>query len=195
MHWPYTKRTDGRIAITLDSNVWNFLFDKQIALASELPYGKFALFITREVEIETLAIPSNDTKAALKEFIAKTIADAHVTTTWVFGFASEGSGPERYGGFDVGVWQSRTEQEFYEAIRPQYLTNKGIKKSLLGGNEGDAAVAAQAFSSIALTCESREKPGPLRFAAEHGGKVLYLTDFEASGLTLSGYIERFHNQD
>jgi hypothetical protein len=106
MHWSYTKRIDGRIAITLDNNVWNFLFDRQIDLATELPPERFVIFITREVEIETLAIPANETKAALKEFIARTIADCDITTTWVFGFASEGPGPQRYGGFDKGVWQS-----------------------------------------------------------------------------------------
>ncbi|MBB5342048.1 hypothetical protein [Tunturiibacter gelidoferens] len=194
MHWPYTERPDGKIAITLDNNVWNFLFDRRIDLASELPSEKFAVFITREVEIETLAIPANDTKVVLKEFIAKAIADCGVTTTWVFGFASEGSGPQRYGGFGQGVWQSKTEQEFYEVIRQQYLVNKGMKRSQLSGNEGDAAVAAKSFSSIALTCESPEKSGPLRFAAEHGGKILYLADFETSKLTLRRYIERFYEQ-
>lgn len=33
-------------------------------------------------------------------------------------------------------------------------------KSELSHNEGGAAVGAQSFSSIALTCEMPEKPGP-----------------------------------
>jgi hypothetical protein len=194
LHWPYTKRTDGRIAITLDNNVWNFLHDRNIDLAIELPRERFAIFITREVEIETLAIPAT-TKAALKEFIVRTIGDCEITTTWVFGFDSgAGQGPQRYGGFGQGAWQSRTEAEFYDAIRRQYLTNRGPKKSLLNGNEGDAAVGAQSFSSIALTCESPAKAGPLRYAAEHGGKILYLSDFAASGQTLREYIEAFYQR-
>jgi hypothetical protein len=151
-------------------------------------------FISREVEIETVAIPSTVTKTASKDFIARTIDKAAITTTWVFGFDSGGPGPLRYGGFDHGTWQSQTEREFYEAIRQQLLTNSGVKKSQLSGNEGDAAVAATSFFSIVLTCESPQKAGPLRFATAHGGKVLYLADFGTSGLSLQGYIERFYQQ-
>lgn len=194
MRWPYTKRADGRIAITLDNNVWNFLYDRNIDLSVELPRERFAIFITREVEIETLAIPSTESKSLLKSFIARTIADCGVTTTWVFGFDSGGPGPQRYGGFDQGMWQSQTEREFYQAILHQYLTNRGTKRSQLNGNEGDAAVAAKSFSSIALTCESPRKPGPLRYAVSHGGKVLYLSDFATSGLSLRAYIERFYQK-
>jgi hypothetical protein len=194
LHWPYTKRPDGRIAISLDNNVWNFLYDRNIDLALELPPERFTIFITREVEIETLAIPATATKSSLKDFIAQTIADCGITTTWVFGFSSAGPGPQRYGGFGQGVWQSQTEREFYQAIRHQYLANKGMKKSQLSGNEGDAAIAAQSFASIALTCESPGKPGPLRYAADHGGKVLYLATFATSGLSLRSYIDRFYQQ-
>ena len=193
LHWPYTERTDGKIALTLDNNVWNFLYDRNIDLAVELPRERFAIFITREVEIETLAIPAT-TKAALKQFIARTVAECEIATTWVFGFDSGGPGPQRYGGFDQGAWQSQTEREFYDAIRQQYLINKGPKKSLLNGNEGDAAVAAQSFSSIALTCESPGKAGPLRFAAEHGGQILYLGDLAATGQTLRAYIEQLYQR-
>ena len=52
MHWQYVKRSDGRIAITLDNKVWNFLFQRNVDLAAELPLDRFAIFITREVEIE-----------------------------------------------------------------------------------------------------------------------------------------------
>lgn len=177
MQWQFTKRTDGKIAITLDNNVWNFLFDQQINLAAELSSERFAIYITREVEIETLAIPNHKSKKELKEYIDKTIEACGIETTYVFGFAHEGPGPQRHGGFDVGVWQSRTETEFYAAIRERFLIGKSQKKSELSDNEGDAAVAAQSFSSIAPTCERPNKPGPLSFAAAHGGKVLYLATF------------------
>jgi hypothetical protein len=62
------------------------------------------------------------------------------------------------------------------------------------GNEADAAVAAKSFSSIVLTCEFPKKTGPLRFAAENGGKILYLVDFDPSQLTLKAYIEAFYQQ-
>ena len=178
----------------LDSNVWNFLFDRKIDLAVELPLDEFAIFITREVEIEGLAIPDNALKAALKDYIARAIAACDIKTTSVFGFATDGPGPQRVGGFDQGTFQSQTEREFYDAIRGQYLLGKSEKNSKLTDNEADAAVAAQSFFSIVLTCEGPSKPGPLRFAAEHGGKVLYLAAFDQSGMTLKEYVTAFYRQ-
>jgi hypothetical protein len=194
MNWQYTKRADGKIAITLDNNVWNFLFDKKLDLVSELPLDHFAISITREVEIETLAIPAHPSKTALKDYIARTIDNCHIRTTSVFGFASDGPGPQRVGGFDQGTWQSQTEAEFYAAIRDQYLIGRPEKNSQLTDNEADAAVAAKSFFSVVLTCELPKTTGPLRFAAENGGKILYLKDFDQSGLTLRAYIEDFYKQ-
>jgi hypothetical protein len=194
MTWEYTKRHDGRIAITLDNNVWDFLFLNGLDLASELPLDRFAITITREVEIETSAIPDNPSKTALKDYIARTIVNCDIRTTSVFGFATAGAKPQRVGGFGQGTWQSRTEAEFYAAIKDQYLIGRPEKNSQLTGNEGDAAVAAKSFSSIVLTCELPKKTGPLRFAAEHGGKILYLANFDPSELTLQAYIEAFYRQ-
>jgi hypothetical protein len=194
MHWEYTKRPDGRIAVTLDNNVWDFLFLRELDLASELPLDQFAIFITREVEIETSAIPADPSKTALKDYIARTRLNCDIRTTSVFGFAAAGPGPQRLGGFGQGTWQSRTEGEFYSAIRDQYLIGKPEKNSQLMDNEADAAVAAKSFSSIVLTCELPKKTGPLRFAAENGGQILYLMDFDPSKLTLKGYIEAFYQQ-
>jgi len=194
MQWQYTKRTDGKIAITLDNCVWDFLFYKNLNLALELPPDEFAVFITREVEIEGLAIPADDKKAALKDYIARTRISCDIRTTLVFGFATDGPGPQRVGGFGQGTFQSQTEREFYAAIREQYLLGKGKKNSQLTNNEGDAAVAAQSFFSIVLTCELPNKSGPLRFAAEHGGKILYMGDFDKSGLTLKAYITNLYGQ-
>ena len=191
MPWQFVKRPDGKIAVTLDNDVWDFLFLRNINLGTELPPDRFALYITREVEIETLAIPHHETKIALKTYIANTIKACGIETTWIFGFAHEGTGPQRYGGFDLGVWQSQTEIEYYAAIRERFLIGRPQKKSELADNEGDAAVGARSFTSIALTCERPEKKGPLRFARENGGAVLYLPNFEQSGLTLRAFIEEF----
>jgi hypothetical protein len=190
--WTYLKRPDGRIAVTLDNNVWNFLFEKGLDLAAELPAAEFAIFIPREVEIESQAIPDGEEKAALRAFIARTIERAAVTTTFVFGFAHDGPGPQRVGGWGQGTWQSQTEREFYDAIRPLYLLGRKETKSQLTRNEGDAAVAAQSFFSIVLTCENLQKTGPLRYAAERGGRVLYLPGLEASGMSLGEYIRAGH---
>jgi hypothetical protein len=194
MHWEYTKRSDGKIAITLDNNVWDFLFLRGLDLASELPLDQFAIFITREVEIETSAIPARPSKVALKDYIAKTIVNCDIRTTSVFGFATAGPGPQRHGGFGQGTWQSQTAREFYAAISAQYLIGRPEKNSQLTDNEADAAVAAKSFSSIVLTCELPKKTGPLRFAAKHGGKILYLANFDQSKLKLKDYIEAFYQQ-
>jgi hypothetical protein len=148
MTWQYTRREDGLIAVTLDNNVWNFLFDRKIDLAAELPADAFAIFITREVEIESTAIPDTESKSMLKDYIARTINRCGITTTSVFGFAHNGPGPQRVGGFDQGTWQSQTEREFYDAIRPLYLVRKKETNSQLTKNEGDAAVAAQSFFQL-----------------------------------------------
>ncbi len=140
MHWPYTKRPDGRIAVTLDNNVWNFSTTRTLILPSNSRANDSPSSLRARSRLRLLGNPSA-TKAALKDFGARTIAECDITTTWVFGFDSRGPGPRRYGGFDQDVWQSQTEREFYEAIRLQYLTNKSIKKNRLNGNEGDAAVA------------------------------------------------------
>jgi hypothetical protein len=194
MQWHYTKRPDGKIAVTLDNNVWDFLFLKRLDLGSELPRDEFAIFITREVEIETAAIPDHSSKEELKDYIARTIIDCDIRTTSVFGFASPGPEPQRVGGFGQGTWQSRTESEFYGEIRDRFLTGKRQKKSLLTDNEADAAVAAQSFFSVVLTCELPNKAGPLRYAAEHGGKILRLADFDPGKVTLRAYIKAFYEQ-
>src|SRR6202051_2537057 len=36
MTWQYVRRSDGKIAVALDNNVWYFLFSRNIDLASEL---------------------------------------------------------------------------------------------------------------------------------------------------------------
>jgi hypothetical protein len=192
MSWQYTRRGDGLIAVTLDNNVWDFLFARKIDLAAELPADEFAVFITREVEIESMAIKDTEAKALLKDYTAQTIARCGIKTTAVFGFATDGPGPQRVGGWDQGPWQSQTEREFYDAIRQPYLLGRRETNSQLTQNEADAAVAAQSFFSIALTCEKPGNPGPLRFAAEHGGRVLYLRNIALSGLTLKAYIAALH---
>jgi len=187
--------TVSKIALTLDNNVWDFLFLRGIDLAMELPSDEFTISITREVEIETLAIPPKESKEALKAYIDQTIEKCDIRTTSVFGFAHNNPNkPQTMGGFGQGTWQSEAAAKFYKEISPLYLIGKKDTNSLLSGNQADAAVAAKSLSSIALTCESPLKSGPLRYASEHGGKVLYLGDFDASGQTLRDFIKAFHTK-
>jgi hypothetical protein len=52
------------INVYIDNNVWNFLFDRELDLAIELPRDEYRLFLTREAEFEIPPIPAE--KAELK---------------------------------------------------------------------------------------------------------------------------------
>jgi hypothetical protein len=62
----YRTRTHGRIAVTIDSNVWDLFHRLDLRLSTELPNNRFLLFIPREIEIEIVAIPAHHDKEALK---------------------------------------------------------------------------------------------------------------------------------
>jgi hypothetical protein len=168
MQWPYTRRLDGRIAVTLDNNIWNFLCDNAVDLPSEFPLDRFALFIPREVEIEAQAIPG---KADLREYIDRSMERAKVVTTATIGFDT-GEAPVRVAPFGYGTFQSPLEAEVYEALRIYFRPRQ--KASGLYVNEGDAAVAVASLASVVLTMEKPRTPGPLRFVGERGGKIIHL---------------------
>lgn len=81
MSWQSVNRHDGKIALTLDDNVWDFLFAGRINLATELPQGRFNCFITREVEMETRAIPNDEARTGLRSYVASTIECCGIETT------------------------------------------------------------------------------------------------------------------
>ena len=74
MYWQYKRRVDGLIAVTLDNNVWDFMFKRHMDLRNELPSENFIIFINREVEIESTAIPDIAAKSALKRYIKQTMS-------------------------------------------------------------------------------------------------------------------------
>lgn len=74
------------IAVYIDSCARNYLQEKKINLLAELPPDIYKLFLTREVEIEIEAIPENEKKKALKDYIRMNIENAAIKTTSVFGF-------------------------------------------------------------------------------------------------------------
>nr|WP_181374743.1 hypothetical protein [Polaromonas sp. E10S]AWD71954.1 hypothetical protein pE10SP1_p007 [Polaromonas sp. E10S] len=169
------------ISVMLDSNAWNFLFDRAIDINHELPPEEFAIFITREVEIEICAI-SNDgkdgcDKRLLKQYIQDSVALNRVRTSATFGFAeaNPAEGPAAYGGFGQATLQSDQDRDWYKREKTQAsILGKPKKGSGLSGNQADAAVAASSFHCIVLTCD--KKRGLISEAAELGGKVLFLSD-------------------
>jgi len=185
----YQRRLDGLISVTIDSNVWNLFHRLGLSLANELPPERFKLFIPREVEIEIEAIPDRPDKANLIRYIRTQIVEGPVKTAAVFGFARQADGPERRGGFGFGTFQGENEREYYAAVRSQ-LVGKSVKNSQLSNNEADAALGANSLSSVVLTYDVAR--GPLKFAREHGGKVLDMKMFEGSGMTLADYVVACH---
>ena len=185
----YLRRQDNKISVTIDSNVWNWFFDRDVRLLEALPPSRFLLFMPRHIEIELDAIPG--TKAGLRAYIERETANAEVRVTATFGFARQDGGPERCGGFDFGTFQSEDERNFYASVRDRFLLGRPSRPSHLTVNEADAAVGAASLSSIVLTLDAT-KPGPLRAALDHGGKVFNMGTFENTGLSLAEAIERFH---
>jgi hypothetical protein len=175
------------INIYIDNNIWDFLFARQIDLADALPSNRFCLYIPREVEFEVRAIPTVlPEKAELKAFIEATIAKCDIRTDTLFGFNDDSLPPDeqRVGGFDRGRWASSEEMAF----RAQQALNTARKKrpSKLHPDEADISLAACAFHSVVLSLD--DKPGPIRDASAQGGKVVFLTGFVNSGLSLSDFI-------
>jgi hypothetical protein len=185
----YQKRSDGKISIVIDSNAWNFLWEEGVDLAQSFPSDRFLFFCPRQIEIEIEAIPSE--KSGLIDYIKRSSLSCGIRTTSTFGFFVAGQDKQRRGGFGHGTFQSPMERRFYAIIRDKFLLGKSERNSGLAVNEGDAAVAVQAFFAVVLTNERPGKQGPLRVAAEHGGKVLYLSDFRKSARSLSDYLVAF----
>jgi hypothetical protein len=168
-------------SVLIDSNAWNYLFDRSIDINLELPSEEFVIFITREVEIELDAIPETgkggQDKRPLKQYIRDSLARNQVKTSAVFGFAeaNPASTPPTYAGFGHGTFQSDQDRAWYERKKTQdFILGKSIKGSGLTGNQTDASVAVSSFYSFVLTCD--KKGGPLLDAAKCGGKVIFLTE-------------------
>lgn len=187
------------IPIYIDSCAWNYLHDRNIDLLTELPPEKYKIYLTREVEIELNAIPNDSKKLSLKEYIYSNIEKCAVMTTSVFGFQTfdiDGlpSKVQVYAGFGQGTFQSSEERVFYASPEINlYLFEKSKKKTGLGSNEADASLAVHSFKAIVLTDESPKKTGPLKFAAENGGRIVYLSaELDFSGLVLGEYMRMLY---
>jgi hypothetical protein len=172
--------------VYIDNNIWDFLFERKLDLAIELPPDQYSLFMTREAEFEIPPIPEK--KAGLKAFIKKTIEECKIQTHSFCGFYDPGHPPDeqRVGGFDVGYFASNEEVAFIEQQKTRLSVNKK-QTTRLYKYEADISLAARSFHSIVLTLD--KKNGPLKDACEQGGKVVFLTNFEDSGKSLSAFIK------
>ena len=69
------------LAVYIDHNVWDYLFEHKIDLADGLPKDEFRLGITREANFEVPPTPPDK-----KAFIEATIAKCEIETDTFFGF-------------------------------------------------------------------------------------------------------------
>jgi hypothetical protein len=177
------------ISVYIDNNVWDFLFDRKIDLTVALPCEEFCICFTREAEFEIP--PIQNSKPELKAFIEATIASCNIQTDSFFGLNDE-SLPQieqRVGGLDVGRFASQEEITFMDQQRIPLKSRHQNKnpKTKLFKDEADISLAARSFHSVVLSLDA--KNGPINDAYKQGGKVVFLTDFDLSGMPLSDFIK------
>jgi len=176
------------ISVYIDNNVWDFLFDRQIDLATALPSDEFCVCITREAEFEIPPVAEKNPE--LFRFITDTI-NRCVKTDVIFGFYNPAfaADQQRVGGFGQGRFVTQEESVFMAQQRtPLKQRHQTIrKKTGLYVEEADIAIGARALHSVVLSFDA--KKGPINDACRNGGSVVFLTDFDASGLSLADYIK------
>ena len=165
----------------IDGNVWNFLFERKLDLAVELPSDEWGIMHTREAEFE---IPVG--KPELDAFIKETMTRCNVRTDSFFGFADNTKplAEQRFGGFGIGRWAHPDEIAFLAGQRASQVE----RPTKLQKHEADISLAARSFHSIVLTLDRRS--APLKAAHNQGGKVVWLNTFDDSGLSLADFIKQ-----
>jgi hypothetical protein len=139
------------------------------------------------VELENTAIVRPE-KAGLKAFIEATIAKCDIRTDRLFGFNEDSLPPheQRVGGLDVGRWISPEESTFIAPYKAALRTAKKRPTTPLYPKEADILLAARASHSVVMSLD--DKTGPISDAHRQGYMVVFLTDFEKSGLSLVDFI-------
>ena len=176
--------------IYIDSCAWNLLHNFNISLIKELPVDEFDVLMTKEVaEFEIPCIPKE--KVDLIEYIRLQTEERGIEIHSYFGFVSYDDPPEyrpRVGGFDEGRFISYEEAAFVEKFK---VLSERERKTGLYNNEADASLAVRACTGgIVLTAEDKSKSGPLKKAAELGGKIVNLNNFDPKKLSLRDFISQ-----
>lgn len=173
------------ITIYIDHNVWDHLFKHGIGLADALPKDEFRLCITREANFEIPPTPADK-----RAFIEATIAKCEIETDTFFGFNDDQrpQNEQRVGGFDVGRFASEKEITFIASQNTTLTPTTKKRPTKLYPKEADVSLAARSFHSVALSFD--KKKCPPKDAYDQGGKVVFLTDFDKSGMSLRNFIKR-----
>src|SRR5665213_1147525 len=149
--------------VFIDANVWNFLFDRKLDLAAELPSEEWVIMHTREAEFE---IPVGNPE--LDTFIKSAMEHCNVRTDSFFGFADETkpAAEQRYGGFDIGRFAHPDEIAFLASQRASQVE----RPTKLQKHEADISLAARSLHSVVLTLDQRS--APLKAARAQAGTVV-----------------------
>ncbi len=132
--------------------------------------------------------PIPERKAGLRAFIEATIARCGVATDAHFGFRDDGVplDEQRTAGFGRGRFVTE-EAAFERGTSRRRAAGTRKPEVKLRRNEADIALAARSFRGVVLTRD--RKPGALSDARRQGGKVVFLTGFEESGMTLRDFVK------
>lgn len=174
--------------IFIDNCAWDYFFEHNISLATELPGEEFEILMTKEVyDFEVDAARSK--KPDLVEYIQRQMDEVKIGIDSYFGFSSYDDPPGyryRIGGFDEGRWITYEEAELVKKfeVPNEKLTGSGLYK-----NEADASLAVRACSgATVLTTESKNNSGPLKEAVKLGGNIIYLQDLNYEYQSLRSFI-------
>jgi len=169
------------VSVYVDNNVWDFLFDRGMDLSTELPRKEFCVCLTREAEFEIPPMPPKK-----RAFVEATIKKCGIPTDVFFGFNDDSlpTDEQRVAGFDVGRWATPEELAFVEQQRTALKKRKRPTK--LHAGEADVSLAARSFHAVVLSLDA--KKGPINAAYQQGGNVVFLTDFDNSGLSLADFV-------
>jgi hypothetical protein len=167
-------------AVFIDGNVWNFVFDRKLDLAIELPADEFSICHTREAEFE---IPVG--KLELDVFNTSTLARCNIQTGSYLGSRTTASRRTNNGSAALTSAaspamrrsrSSRLRRHRRSCGRPSCRNTKPIFHC--GG---------------AIVPHRRAEPGPQKHGAskryDQRGKVVYLDDFDASSPSLAEFIK------
>lgn len=176
------------IDIYLDNNVFDFLHETQIDIVEEFPKELFRLCISKEVKFETEPIQDIEKQQFIQNLIDKDIAISSL-----FGSIDDRHSPnkQRVGGWDEGVWSDEEDELYRAELNKKFLVEIKNPKHDLYKEEADIDLAVRSIKNIVLTFDKKEhkKKGPLNDAYEKGYKVVFLTGFDASKVTLNSFVK------
>ena len=172
--------------IFIDHNVWDQLFKRNVNLDIYFPKNEYYLCVTRQGVFEVIQTPEN--KVELKKYI-NTYIKTTVQEDSLFGFGNPNLPPneQRIGGFR-GRFSSAAENEIRSKLACKYGSTKKRKSSqILYSQEADIELASRSINHVVITLDV--KTGPLKYAKELGGKIVFINLSEIDSLNGDEFVK------